>query len=30
LGGPRRQELVNRLDQWFDQKVAGGFGTCLG
>jgi ArsR family transcriptional regulator, arsenate/arsenite/antimonite-responsive transcriptional repressor len=25
-----RSELRNRLDQWLDQKVAGGFGTCLG
>ena len=24
------QELLNRLDQWLDQKVAGGFGTCVG
>ena len=26
----QKQELVNRLDLWLDQKVAGGFGTCLG
>ena len=25
-----KRELMNRLDVWLDQKVAGGFGTCLG
>lgn len=29
LDEEENRELVIRLDLWLDQKVAGGFGTCL-